>query len=281
MPRANPLSFRKQYARLLRGDNHEIDMARAALLISGEVYPDINVQGYVNALDSMAADVQSSIASDAGPEGVATAVSDYLFRRRGFAGNESDYYDPRNSYLNQVMDRHLGIPITLSLVYMEVGRRLGLPVKGIGLPGHFIVRVQAEGEGLYVDPFHGGRLMTGHECLQAVQAMFKGRVNLRLEHLRPYSDRQLLARLLGNLKINYVRQSQLRRALSCMDLMVLTDPTQAVNYKERGALLAGWGRHGLAVADLARYLEIAPDAPDAHDVQRQIRALWHVIAPDN
>ena len=281
MPRATPLTFRRQYESLLRGHDGDIDLARAALLISGEVYPDIDVQDYVNTLDSMATDIHVSTAARSSPREVAAAISDYLFLRRGFAGNEDDYYDPRNSYLSQVMDRHLGIPITLSLVFMEVGRRLGLPAEGIGLPGHFIVRIDGEGEGLYVDAFHKGRLMTGRECLQAVQAMFKGRLNLRLEHLLPYSNRQILTRLLGNLKINYMRQSQLRRALGSMDLMVLTEPSVSTNYKERAGMLAQAGRHTLAAADLTKYLELAPQANDAADIQRQIRALWYTVAQAN
>ena len=96
-------------------------------------------------------------------------MSDYLFQRRGFTGNQDDYYDPRNSYLSQVDGPPTWYPITLSVVYMEVGRRLGLPAEGVGLPGHFIVRIDGEGEGLYVDAFHHGRLMTGRECLQAVK----------------------------------------------------------------------------------------------------------------
>ena len=277
----SPISFRRQYRQLLRGPDEDIDLARAALLISGEMYPDIDVQHYLDALDSMATDIHVSTAASSDRKALATAVSDYLFRRRGFSGNQDDYYDPRNSYLNQVMDRHLGIPITLSLVYMEVGRRLGLPAEGIGLPGHFIVRIDGEGEGLYVDAFHQGRLMTGRECLQAVESMFQGRLNLRLEHLLPYSSRQILVRLLGNLKINYMRQKQLRQALATMDLMVLTDPAAPANYKERATMFAQWGRHSLAAADLAKYLELAPQANDIQEIQRQIRALWYTVASAN
>ena len=237
----SPIAFRRQYQHLLQGPAKDVDLARAALLISGEIYPDIDIQHYLNALDSMATDIHVSTSASSDRRQLATAVSDYLFCRRGFAGNQDDYYDPRNSYLSQVLERHLGIPITLSLVYMEVGRRLGLPAEGVGLPGHFIVRIDGEGEGLYVDAFHQGRLMTGQECLQAVQSMFRGRVNLRLEHLLPYSNRQILTRLLGNLKINYVRQKQMGKALAAMDLKVITEPKVAANYKERASMFAQWG----------------------------------------
>ena len=281
MPPATPLSFRRQYRLLLQGPDEDVDLARAALLISGETYPNIDVRRYLNTLDSMATDIHVSTSASPSREHLATAVSDYLFQRRGFSGNQDDYYDPRNSYLSQVMDRQLGIPITLSLVYMEVGRRLGLPAEGIGLPGHFIVRIDNEGEGLYVDAFHQGRLMTGRECLQAVESMFKGRMNLRLEHLLPYSNRQILTRLLGNLKINYMRQKQLRHALATMDLIVLTEPKTANNYKERASMFAQWGRHTLAAADLTKYLQLAPNANDAPEIERQLRALWYTITPAN
>ncbi len=276
-----PIAFRRQYQRLLQDRDEDIDLARAALLISGEIYPAIDVQRYLNALDSMATDIHVSTTASQDRRELATAVSEYLFQRRGFTGNQDDYYDPRNSYLSQVMDRHLGIPITLSLVYMEVGRRLGLPAEGVGLPGHFIVRIDGEGEGLYVDAYHQGRLMTGRECLQSVQSMFRGRLNLRLEHLLPYSNRQILVRLLGNLKINYTRQRQLRQALAVMDLIVITDPRVASNYKERATLFAQGGRHSLAAADLAKYLELAPNANDAAEIQRQVRALWYTLTPTN
>ncbi len=277
----SPLAFRRQYKHLLQRPDSDIDLARAALLISGEIYPNIDVQRYLNTLDSMATDIHVSTAATSDRRELASAVSDYLFRRRGFEGNQDDYYDPRNSYLSQVMDRHLGIPITLSLVYMEVGRRLGLPAEGVGLPGHFVVRIDGEGEGLYVDSFHQGRLMTGRECLQAMESMFRGRLNLRLEHLLPYSNRQILTRLLGNLRINYMRQKQLRQAISAMDLIVITDPKVSANYKERATMFAQWGRHTLAAADLKKYLELSPNANDAAEIQRQIRALWYTVTPAN
>ena len=111
--------------------------------------------------------------------------------------------------------------------------------------------------------------------------MFRGRLSLRLEHLLPYSNRQILARLLGNLKVNYQRQNQLRRALAAMDLIVITDPKAAANYKERASMFARWGRHSLAAADLSKYLELVPDANDATEVRRQIRALWYTLTPGN
>ena len=281
MPRPTPLSFRKQYSRIMQGTDQEVDLARAALLISGEIYPDLDMKRYLGLLDSMAEDVLRSTPSSGDPRHTAEALSEYLFRQQGFRGNDEDYYDPRNSYLNQVLDRQLGIPITLSLVYIEVGRRIGLPIEGIGLPGHFVVKVVGASDDLFVDPFNGGRLMASHECVEAVQSMFHGRVSFSPEHLRPYSSRQLLVRLLGNLKIHYLQQNQLRRALASTDLMVITDPTATNNYKDRAAMLAQIGQHGLAVQDLGKYLEIDPEATDAPEVRRQIRTLWHIIAPPN
>ena len=265
----------------MQGTDQEVDLARAALLISGEIYPDLDMKRYLGLLDSMAEDVLRSTPSSGDPRHTAEALSEYLFRQQGFRGNDEDYYDPRNSYLNQVLDRQLGIPITLSLVYIEVGRRIGLPIEGIGLPGHFVVKVVGASDDLFVDPFNGGRLMASHECVEAVQSMFHGRVSFSPEHLRPYSSRQLLVRLLGNLKIHYLQQNQLRRALASTDLMVITDPTATNNYKDRAAMLAQIGQHGLAVQDLGKYLEIDPEATDAPEVRRQIRTLWHIIAPPN
>ena len=188
----------------------KISLARAALLAGAEEEPGrANVARCVARLDEMGEEARAFAVRRGGSR--VEALNQYLFAEQGFVGNESDYYDPRNSMLHQVLGRRTGIPITLSVVYIEVGRRAGLRVEGVGLPGHFVVRASEEGgEGVLVDPFNR-RLTDQEECQSRLDVIYDGRVTLSDEHLRPVGARSILARLLGNLKAVYVRAQLFRR----------------------------------------------------------------------
>ena len=281
MSRAASHKFRKQYYRMMRGQDEGVDLGRAALLISGEVYPDLNLPQYINVLDSLADEARQYTGAISDSRVALERLSEYLFVRQGFRGNQQDYYDPRNSYLNLVLDRHLGIPITLSLLYIEVGRRLGLALEGVGLPGHFVVRAEYGEEEMYVDAFHGGRLLTRDECARMVEAMFQGRIQFHEEHLVPYTRKQILVRMLSNLKGIYLRTDRIRRAVAAADLIAITHPTIAANYKDRAWMLSQLREYGLAINDLQMYLKTNPSAPDIENVRRQIRSLWCMIATSN
>ena len=179
----------------------ELDVEQGAWLLAQSRYPDINVEGYQALLDSYAADLRLRLDPSAGPKPLLTTINQYLFQELGFAGNNENYYDPDNSYLNRVLDRRTGNPINLCLVYLLVARRLRLPITGIGLPGHFICRYQSSAAELYIDAFNGGKFLSKADC---VQYLVHGNYNLREDYLAPVSSRKLLHRVCANLHQIYL-----------------------------------------------------------------------------
>lgn len=249
-----------------------IDLARAALLVGAEEEPSrARVERCLARLDEMGEEARARAVARGGSR--VEALNRYLFEELGFAGNEADYYDPRNSMLHQVLGRHTGIPITLSVVYIEVGRRAGLGVEGLGLPGHFIVRArEGEGEGVLVDPFNG-RLTDREECQARLDLIYEGRITLDETHLRPVGARVILARMLGNLKAVYAGAKLFRRALAAVERILLLTPGNLEERRDRGMLLAQLGRLPEAIAETQGYLNLAPDAPDAEAVREQLTKM--------
>ncbi len=181
------------------------DLEQAAWLLAQTQYPEINSAAYAAVLDSFGKDVQERLGADAAPRASVTTLNHYLFEELGFTGNETDYYDPENSYLNRVIDRRTGNPINLCLLYLLLGRRLQLPLTGIGLPGHFVCRCQFSAAEIYIDPFNGGKLLTKADC---IQYLLRGRYSVRDEYLAPITSRRMLLRICGNLHQTYLRRGQ-------------------------------------------------------------------------
>lgn len=183
----------------------DFDVEQGAWLLAQTQYPDINVEAYQALLDSFAGDVAERLEPCGDAKTALTALNHYLFQELGFTGNEENYYDPQNSYLNCVLDRRTGNPINLCLIYLLVGRRLKLPLAGIGLPGHFICRFQSSSAELYVDPFNKGKLLSKGDC---VQYLLQGNYTVRDDYLAPISSRRMLLRICGNLHQIYVHLGQ-------------------------------------------------------------------------
>lgn len=183
--------------------SEDLDLEQGAWLLAQTQYPEINLEAYAAVLDSFAGELRERLDLEADARQILIRVNDYLFRELGFSGNEADYYDPNNSYLNRVLDRRTGNPISLSLLYLLLARRLRLPVAGIGLPGHFICRYQGPAGDIYVDPFFRGRLLTKADC---VQYLLQGNYSVQDEHLTPISSRRLLLRICSNLHQIYAHQ---------------------------------------------------------------------------
>src|SRR5918997_6460465 len=264
---------RRRFAAEASRPEGEVDLARAALLIGAEEEPRrADVGRCLARLDEMAEEARARAVRRGGSK--VEALNKYLFEELGFVGNESDYYDPRNSMLHQVLARRVGIPITLSVVYIEVGRRAGLRVEGVGLPGHFVVRAfeGEDDEGVLVDPFNR-RATDAEECQGRIDLIYDGRLELSGEHLRAVGARSILARMLANLKAVYVRAGLHRQALSAVERILLLAPSDLDERRDRGMLLAQLGRLHEAVADTQTYLNLSPDAADADAVREQLKRM--------
>jgi regulator of sirC expression with transglutaminase-like and TPR domain len=264
---------RRRFAAEVSRPEGEVDLARAALLLGAEEEPRrVDVGRCLARLDEMGEEARARAVRRGGSR--VEALNHYLFEELGFVGNESDYYDPRNSMLHHVLGRRTGIPITLSVVYMEVGRRAGLRVEGVGLPGHFVVRAfEGEGdEGVLVDPFNR-RTTDAEECQSRIDLIYDGRIELGEEHLRAVGPRSILARMLGNLKAVYVRAALFQRALAAVERLLLLAPSDLDERRDRGMLLAQLGRLHEAIADTKAYLNLSPDASDAEAVREQLKKM--------
>lgn len=254
-----------EFARVIAaGDS--APLARAALLMGAYARPHLEVDAYLQRLDDLAREVSDSTADP-----VAQIAS--LFGSKGLRGNADDFYDPRNSFLHDVLDRRLGIPISLSVVAIEVGRRLHIDVAGVPFPGHFLVRVRTAGEPAMLDPFAGGARLGDEDLLLRLRAV-AGRIgSLGPNELGPASVRQILSRMMQNLKVIYLRKEQFELALCAQERLILIRPDAPSERRDRGLLLARLGRELEAEADLVHYLGLEPEAHDAASVRGVVEQL--------
>lgn len=270
---SNPTkSARRRFAEIVSRDDDEIALAEAALLIAAEEYQSLDVPFYLGRLDYFG-DLAREQAADARDAiGVITALNVTLFERLGFRGNRESYYDPRNSFLNEVIDRRTGIPITLTVVYIEVAKRIGFPIKGVGMPYHFIAKHESDGGDVFIDPFNAGGLLGSAGCDELITRMSGGRIELQPEHLQAVTNKQILTRILSNL-LGVYSPTDHRRALSAIERILLINPDSPSHIRDRGLLLATIGDRTGAVADLERYLELAPNASDGDTIREQIKTV--------
>ena len=259
--------IRDQFVGVTKLPDDEIDLARVALLVAATQYPQLDIERELDALDALAAAVSDGLGEERDPLYTVNTLSIYLFDKLSFRGNREDYYDPRNSYLNEVLTRRLGIPITLSLVYVEVGMRLNMPLSGVGLPGHFVVR-HADVDDLYVDPFHGGILLSEQECVERVRQVTRVDIPWDSRHLDPISKREFIARIIRNLKNSFLRLQDYTRALTMIDLLLELLPHATLERRDRGVVHYHLDNYEEAQDDLRGYLESASQSPDAEAVQR-------------
>jgi regulator of sirC expression with transglutaminase-like and TPR domain len=200
--------------------DERIDLAKAALHIAQIEYPDLKIAKYLDRLDKMATEVATRLPVDRYPLKVIQIINRYLYEELDFRGNESDYYNPRNSFLNDVLDRRTGIPITLALVYLEITKRIDFPMVGIGMPGHFIIRPNFQDAGIFVDAFNRGEILFAEDCQQKLIDLYQQDIPfLPPEILQPVSNRQILLRMLNNLQAIYLNQPNFDRALALKSWM--------------------------------------------------------------
>ena len=253
------------------------DLARAALAIARIAYPDLDPAPYVRQLDDLAAAVRPRLYPQASPEAAVTELAGYLFGECGFRGSQEEYYDPRNSYLNDVLERRTGIPITLSLVLIETGARLGLGIEGVGFPGHFLVRVAGSRGPLLLDPFYGGRPIGERELLARYRTFVGSDAPaLPPDALATTGTPAILTRMLRNLLRAYLDQKDHAHALAAADLLLVLVPDSADEVRVRGLLYEHLECFGAALGDFRRYLELAPEAPDAERIRERVARLVRI-----
>ena len=259
----------------------QFSLAEACLLLAADAYPAVDVPGGIARLDAIAATVRGRLAADAAAEQRVAALNRHLYDELGFAGNRDDYYDPRNSYLNEVLERRTGIPITLSIVYLEVGRRLGLALQGVSFPGHFLVKLRLERGALVLDPFARGEPCSERELRARIGRVMPAAEAAKVDLqglLEPASSRDIVARVLRNLKAIYLKAATLGEALAVMQRMLLVVPESAAELRDRGLVYAGLECFRPAVADLQNYLRRRPDAPDAAEIHARVVDLRAALA---
>ncbi len=257
------ISARQWFASEARRPERELDLARAALLIAKEQYPGLSVEPYLARLDQLAEEVKDRLADETAPLVVLDELTRTLYQRHDFRGNTEAYYDPRNSLLNDVLDRRLGIPITLGIVLLEVGWRLHLPLNGVNFPHHFLVRFQGDAFDLLVDPYDGGRARYEHQAQELLDRVYGGKVRVRESFLRRASKRDILVRTLGNLKGIYVNAGDHARALGVVERLLILRPDADEEQRARGVLLARLGHREKAIEQLRRWLATAPAGDQA------------------
>jgi regulator of sirC expression with transglutaminase-like and TPR domain len=247
-----------------------IPLAEAALWIAAEEYPALDVETYIDRLDEMAEAVRPRLASAGAPETI-TRFNEFVFGELRFGANDEEYDDPRNSFLNDVIDRRVGIPITLSLVYTELCSRLGLPAVGVGFPGHFLVKWVGPSEVL-IDPFYR-KVITRAECVERLKSSHGPQARLDEEMLAPATPRQIVVRMLRNLKHNYLGRGDMPRALAAVDRALLVCPDDATELRDRGILYCRLECYAAALRDLERYLVLAPADSLAAQIRERLPEL--------
>lgn len=254
-----------------RGDN-DINLAEAALLIARTEYPDLETAAYLARLEEIASRVRADSMSP--PLGNIQALNRTLFEEENFSGNEEEYDDPGNSYLNLVLERKKGIPITLSLVYMEVARRRSLPVVGVGFPGHFLVKYLTGPDEILIDPYHRGTILSRQDCADRLKTCFGEESELKPEHLAASTNKQILARMLNNLKGSYFRRGNSAKVLTMIELALAIEPGSHQHIRDRGMVYLSMKRYREALADLKACLALSPQPdPQAREVLQAIRRI--------
>jgi len=257
--------------------DQEIDLAKAALYIAQEEYPSLDPAEYLNALDAMADEVQERLPTERYPLRIIQTINRYLYDDLGFAGNSDDYYDPRNSFLNDVIERRTGIPITLSLVYLEITKRLDFPMVGIGMPGHFLIRPEFEAVGIFVDAFNRGEILFEQDCQERLAQIYQQPISeIPPAFLEAVNHKRFLTRMLTNLKMIYLNRRELHKSLAAVERILLLFPDAPIELRDRGLLCYELGRFVQASQDLESYLAKVPHAEDA----KVIRQLLEQISKD-
>lgn len=263
-------------------EDERIDLLRAALTFARMEDPRLDVEHYVRRVDALAKRVAAKIQDPDDPQQMIAALNEVLFYEEVFRGNTVDYYSPRNSFLQHVLDRQLGIPISLALVYMEVARRVQFPLFGVGMPGHFLLKhYDVDGRATLIDVFARGSIVTEEDCRQKLNSIYSDQLALQPEFLLPVTRRQMLTRMLNNLRSIYLSQRDFRRAVQVVDLILVIYPRSPEDVKQRAVLRFNLDDYRGALSDFDEYVKMSPDASDAEEIRQTALSLRRSMAMMN
>jgi regulator of sirC expression with transglutaminase-like and TPR domain len=273
----SPFSGSPEFLRLLAGEARP-DLARIALEIARDAYPELDPGRYLGHIESLAARVRDRCPPGAKPRQVLGHINWVLFVEEGFRGNTEDYYDPRNSYMNEVIDRKTGIPITLSILYGTLAERVGLPMEGVNLPAHFMLRAGGSDATIYVDPFHSGDLLDRQGCERRISELAGRPIALTDGQLAPCDGSTVVARMLRNLKAIYLKTHDFPTAFPILRRLAALADADPVEQRDFGMLCLQLDRPADAIAPLVRYLDALPDADDAEAIRALLKAARREVA---
>jgi regulator of sirC expression with transglutaminase-like and TPR domain len=271
----------QSFSEIAAWEEESFPLDRASLIMALEEYPDLDIPQYLRRLDTLAARADVLIGVDRAAANVIHGLNEVLFVQEGLRGNSDDYYDPRNSYLNEVLDRRLGIPISLSVIYMEIARRIDFSIKGIGFPGHFLVKHVTNDRDIIIDPFNMGHIITLNECQELLDKIHKGAVTMNASLLQPMERRTIITRMLYNLKSVYTQKEQYFKALSVIDKILVLNPGTPSELRDRGMIYMQTSLFAKALADLEAYVGSAGAPKDRAYIQNHIKMLRSIVCATN
>jgi regulator of sirC expression with transglutaminase-like and TPR domain len=269
----HPALARRRFEEIAGRPDSLVDLVEGSLVIALEENASLDLDRHLREVEAWSNAVRERLQGSRDVERVVDTINRLLFDEEGFHGENDDYYDPRSALLSEAMERHAGLPITLSVLYIELSRRIGAEATGVALPGRFLVKFSGAFGVIVVDPFDGGRVLSKQELQKILDGMFGGGVQLREHHLRSFSPREILARELAQLKAAYLAQHDLARAAASIDRLLILDDRDAYEVRDRAGLAMQMHAYGQAVQLFERYLALAPSADDHARVREQIAYL--------
>ena len=268
-----PEQARAEFERMVQRPEPMLDLAHAALLIAAENDPQVDVGAELQRIEGWAAELKSRLDPSWNNLQKLARLRNFVFEELGFAGDGKDYFSPLNSLLHEVIHRRRGIPLTLGIIMMELGWRIGMPFEGVGFPGHFLVRLAGEPGDLLLDPFEHGTSVHEEDCRRMLSEITKGTVEFNPRLIESVDKRQMIVRLLHNLKSSYVRLGEDAEALGAVERLLILEPKDLTQIRDRGLLLYRLQRYAPALESLRLYLVEAGDVPDREDIERTAAAI--------
>ena len=265
--------IKRDFVQALDCPDDKIDLTKATLIVARLEYPELEINHCLNTIEQFIAQTQTRLSPTRYPLKIIREINAVFFEELRFRGNQENYYDPRNSFLNDVIERKLGIPISLSILYLAIAKGINFPMVGIGMPGHFLIRPEFEEVGIFVDVFNRGEILFEQDCQARLQELYQQPMVLEPHFLVPVSNRQILTRMLTNLKFIYLNRQEYHKMLHIINFILLLLPNHPLELRDRGLLyyqLENWQR---ASEDLRLYLALLPDAKDAGMIQEILQKI--------